>query len=45
MIQGDEIIWMAFTLSSNQILCKNTLENQFQYCSYQNLTWKRHLLN
>jgi len=29
MIQVDGIIWMAFALSPNQILCKNTLENQF----------------
>ena len=45
MIQVNGIIWMVFALSRNQILCKNTLENHFQYCSYQNLSWKRHLLN
>jgi len=45
MIHGDEIIWMAFALCPNKFLCKNTLENQFQNCSYQNLTWKGHLLN
>ena len=39
------IIWMAFSLCPNQTFCKNTLENHFQYCSYQKLRWKRHLLN
>ena len=45
MIHGDGIIWMAFALCPNQTFCKNTLENHYQYCSYQNLSWKRHLLN
>ena len=45
MIHGDEIIWMAFALCPNQTFYKNTLENHFQYCSYQKLSWKRHLLN
>jgi len=45
MIHGDGIIWMAFALCPNQTFCKNILENHFQYCSYQKLSWKRHLLN
>jgi len=45
MIQVDETIWMTFALCPNHILCKNTLENQFQYSSYQKLIVKRHLLN
>jgi len=39
----DGIIWMCFALCPNQFLCKKTFENQFQYCSYQIYTWKRHL--
>ena len=44
MIHVDGIIWMTFALCANQFLFKNTLENQFQYCSYKNWTWKKHLL-
>jgi len=33
----------GFCVVSKPVLCKNTLKNQFQYCSYHNYTWKRHL--